>query len=76
MRTTRAFLTGALLLGAAACQDMDVTNPNNPNRESVLQSPAEPSFDLDTYKILTRYFKSRPRTVEIVQIPRGVRGEG
>lgn len=34
----------------------------------VLQSRAEPSFDLDTYKILTRYFKSRPRTVEIVQI--------
>jgi len=41
MRTMRAFLTGALLLGAVACQDMDVTNPNNPNRESVLNSPAD-----------------------------------
>jgi hypothetical protein len=29
------------MFGATACQDMDVTNPNNPNRESVLQSPAD-----------------------------------
>jgi hypothetical protein len=35
----------------------------------VLQTRAEPSFDLDTYKILTRYFKSRPHNVEIVKIP-------
>lgn len=41
-----------------------------------LHTRTEPSFDLDTYKILTRYFKSRPRNVEIVQIPEGVRGEG
>ena len=41
MKTSRLFLAGALLLGAVACQDMDVTNPNNPNRESVLQSPAD-----------------------------------
>jgi hypothetical protein len=31
----------ALLVGATACQDMDVTNPNNPNRESVLKSPSD-----------------------------------
>ncbi|HYN27079.1 MAG TPA: exonuclease domain-containing protein [Burkholderiales bacterium] len=35
----------------------------------MLQTRAEPSFDLDTYKILTRYFKSMPRNVQIVQIP-------
>jgi hypothetical protein len=40
MRTYRLVLAGALMM-AAACQDMDVTNPNNPNRESVLQSPAD-----------------------------------
>jgi hypothetical protein len=33
-----------------------------------VQCRAEPSFDLDTYKILTRYFKARPRNVEIVDI--------
>jgi hypothetical protein len=37
----RIVLTGALVLTAAACQDMDVTNPNNPNRESVLRSPSD-----------------------------------
>jgi hypothetical protein len=41
MNTRTVGLAGALILGAAACQDMDVTNPNNPNRESVLQSPAD-----------------------------------
>jgi len=39
-----------------------------------LQSRADPSFDLDTYKILARYFKSRPRNVEIVHLPESVRG--
>jgi len=33
-----------------------------------LGTRAEPSFDLDTYKILTRYFKSRLRNVEIVHL--------
>jgi len=42
----------------------------------MLQTRAEPSFDLDTYKILTRYFKSRPRNVEIVHLPESVRREG
>ena len=40
-----------------------------------LQTRAEPSFDFDTYKILTRYFKSRPRNVEIVHLPESARGE-
>jgi len=34
----------------------------------VPQTWSEPSFDLDTYRILTRYFKSRPRNVEIVHL--------
>jgi hypothetical protein len=38
---TRIILTGALVLLSTACQDMDVTNPNNPNRESVLRSPSD-----------------------------------
>ena len=37
----RIVLAGSLVLGISACQDMDVTNPNNPNRESVLRSPAD-----------------------------------
>jgi hypothetical protein len=42
MKTMMRFvLTGALAIGVAACQDMDITNPNNPNRESVLRSPAD-----------------------------------
>src|SRR6185436_15425154 len=32
----------------------------------------DPSLDLDTYRILTRYFKSRPRNVEIVHLPERV----
>jgi DNA polymerase-3 subunit epsilon len=32
----------------------------------------DPSLDLDTYRILTRYFKSRPRNVEIVHLPETV----
>jgi hypothetical protein len=39
MRTAKLIVVGALVLGA--CVDMDVTNPNNPNRESVLRSPAD-----------------------------------
>ncbi len=31
-------LLGALVLAAPACQDMDVTNPNNPGRDNVLKS--------------------------------------
>lgn len=41
MKRTTAILLGALIFSMAACQDMDVTNPNNPNRESVLRSPAD-----------------------------------
>ena len=33
-----------------------------------LQARTEPSFDLDTYTILARYFKSRPLNVEIVHL--------
>jgi hypothetical protein len=41
MRTKKLIMVGALVLGAASCQDMDVTNPNDPNRESVLRSPSD-----------------------------------
>jgi hypothetical protein len=41
MRILTIVLAGAFALGASACQDMDVMNPNNPNRESVLNSPAD-----------------------------------
>jgi hypothetical protein len=41
MRTIRTLLLGALAVGLAGCQDMDVTNPNDPNRESVLNSPSD-----------------------------------
>ena len=34
-----------------------------------LQSRAEPSFDLDTYKILTQFFKHKPKNVEILHLP-------
>jgi hypothetical protein len=34
-------VAGALALAAAGCQDMEVTNPNNPSRESVLNDPAD-----------------------------------
>jgi hypothetical protein len=34
----------------------------------VLQTRSEPSYDLDTYKILTRYLKSRPHNVEIAHL--------
>ena len=37
----RIVLAGALVLITTSCQDMDVSNPNNPNLESVLQSPAD-----------------------------------
>ncbi|MFN0041465.1 MAG: exonuclease domain-containing protein [Burkholderiales bacterium] len=35
----------------------------------VMQTRHKPTFDYDTYKILTRYFKSMPRNVEIVPLP-------
>src|SRR5688500_9861987 len=41
MRTIKTLLLGALAVGLAGCQDMDVTNPNDPNRESVLNSPSD-----------------------------------
>ena len=41
MRTIKLIIVAALVTGAASCQDMDVTNPNNPNRESVLRSPSD-----------------------------------
>ncbi len=42
MRTSlELMLAGALAFSVSACQDMDVTNPNNPNRESVLRSSAD-----------------------------------
>jgi hypothetical protein len=41
MRNTTLVLAAAAVIFGAACQDMDVTNPNNPNRESVLNSPAD-----------------------------------
>jgi len=41
-----------------------------------LHTRAEPSFDLDTYKILTRYLKSRPLNVEIVNLSPACRRAG
>jgi len=38
MRIRTIVLLGALVLGASACQEMDVTNPNNPGRDNVLKS--------------------------------------
>src|SRR5690606_21526857 len=29
---------GVLVLGATACQDLDISNPNNPQREAVVES--------------------------------------
>ncbi len=50
MRTAKALLLGAVALALVACQDMDVTNPNNPNQTSVQESPE----DLETL-IATSY---------------------
>ena len=38
MRTTRILAACALIMGATACQDLNVTNPNNPQREAVVES--------------------------------------
>ena len=40
MRAIRV-LVAVLLAGTVACDDMDVTNPNNPNRETVVRSPQD-----------------------------------
>jgi hypothetical protein len=41
MRLMRALVLGAAALVLVACQDMDVTNPNNPDTESVQASPGD-----------------------------------
>jgi hypothetical protein len=35
-----------------------------------LASRMEPVFDLDIYKIMTRFLEGKPRTVEVVQLGR------
>ena len=39
--TKASILACALVLCATGCQDLDISNPNNPNRESVLQSSSD-----------------------------------
>jgi hypothetical protein len=41
MRKTLLLIVGALLFSASGCQDLDVTNPNNPDREVVVRSAAD-----------------------------------
>lgn len=41
MRIMTRFLLGASVFLLVACLDMDVTNPNNPSRESAIQSPED-----------------------------------
>lgn len=41
MRALRSFTLGFVVLALAACVDMDVTNPNNPDLESVQRSPRD-----------------------------------
>ncbi|CAN5759669.1 hypothetical protein BH23GEM3_BH23GEM3_00350 [soil metagenome] len=43
MRKTWLLIVGALAFSAAGCQDLDVTNPNNPDREVVVRS----AFDVE-----------------------------
>lgn len=39
MRIMKLLVLGALAVSALACHDLDVTNPNNPDREVVAQNP-------------------------------------
>ncbi len=41
MRISSLLGAGALLFSALACQDLQVTNPNNPDREVVVNSPTD-----------------------------------
>jgi hypothetical protein len=43
MRKTWLLIVGALAFSATGCQDLDVTNPNNPDREVVVRS----AFDVE-----------------------------
>lgn len=41
MRISSLLITGVLAISAAACQDLDITNPNNPDREIVVGSAVD-----------------------------------
>jgi hypothetical protein len=41
MRPSSLLIVGALAFSALACQDLDVTNPNNPDRETVVRSASD-----------------------------------
>jgi hypothetical protein len=41
MRKKALLIVGALVLGATGCQDLDVTNPNNPDRDVVVRNAAD-----------------------------------
>jgi len=41
MRTSSLLVAGALAFSALACQDLEVTNPNNPDREVVVSSAVD-----------------------------------
>jgi hypothetical protein len=41
MRIRTLLVAGAVVVSAVACQDLSVTNPNNPDREVVVSSPSD-----------------------------------
>lgn len=41
MRTSRFLIIGVVAAGSLACQDLEVTNPNNPDRDVVVQSATD-----------------------------------
>lgn len=41
MRIAKTFVLCALAAGLLACQDMDVVNPNNPDRDAVARNPSD-----------------------------------
>ncbi len=41
MRNVSLLVVGALAFSALACQDLNITNPNNPDREVVVSSASD-----------------------------------
>jgi hypothetical protein len=41
MRNTRVLIAGALALSAVACQDLNISNPNNPDRDVLVRSATD-----------------------------------
>ena len=41
MRNASLLVVGALAFSALACQDLDITNPNNPDRDVVVESSSD-----------------------------------